>query len=37
MAGVESLDFLADNLTIETAAAGILDFTEENPFGEDIY
>jgi len=37
MAGVESLDFLADNLTIETAAAGILDFTEENPFGEDTY
>jgi hypothetical protein len=37
MAGVESLDPLADNLTIETAAAGILDFTEENPFGEDTY
>lgn len=37
MAGVESLDPLADNLTIETEAAGILDFTEENPFGEEIY
>lgn len=37
MAGVESIDLAADNLTIETAAAGILDFTEENPFGEDTY
>ena len=37
MAGVESIDLAADNLTIETEAAGILDFTEENPFGEEIY
>lgn len=37
MAGVESIDLAADNLTIETDAAGILDFTEENPFGEEIY
>jgi hypothetical protein len=37
IAGIESLDPLADNLTIETVAAGILDFTEENPFGEDTY
>lgn len=35
--GIESLDPLADNLTIETTAGGILDFTEENPFGEDNY
>ena len=37
IAGIESLDTLADNLTIETVADGILDFTEENPFGEDNY
>jgi hypothetical protein len=37
MAGIESLDPFADNLTIQTVAAGILDFTEENPFGEDTY
>lgn len=37
IAGIESLDPLADNLTIETVAAGILDFTEENPFGESTY
>ena len=33
IAGIESLDPLADNLTIETVADGILDFTETNPFG----
>lgn len=37
IAGIESLDPLADNLTIETVADGILDFTETNPFGEDNY
>ena len=37
IAGIESLDPLADNLTIETEADGILDFTETNPFGEDNY
>lgn len=37
MAGVESIDFAADNLTIENIADGILDFTEENPFGEENY
>ncbi len=37
IAGIESLDPLADNLTIETVADGILDFTEENPFGEENY
>jgi len=37
MAGVESIDFAADNLTIENVADGILDFTEENPFGEENY
>lgn len=35
--GIESIDPLADNFTIETEADGILDFTEENPFGEDNY
>jgi hypothetical protein len=37
IAGIESLDPFADNLTIETVADGILDFTEENPFGEENY
>lgn len=37
IAGIESLDPLADNLTIENVADGILDFTEENPFGEETY
>lgn len=37
IAGIESLDPLADNFTIETEADGILDFTEDNPFGEDNY
>lgn len=37
IAGIESLDPLADNLTIETEADAILDFTEANPFGEDNY
>lgn len=37
ISGIESLDPLADNFTIETVADGILDFTEENPFGEDNY
>lgn len=37
IAGIESLDPLADNLTIETVADSILDFTETNPFGEDNY
>lgn len=35
--GIESIDPLADNFTIETEADGILDFTEENPFGDDNY
>jgi hypothetical protein len=37
IAGIESLDPLADNLTIETVADGILDFSAENPFGESTY
>lgn len=37
IAGIESLDSIADNLTIESSANGILDFTESNPFGEDVY
>lgn len=34
IANVESVDALADNFTIETAAGLILDFSEHNPFGE---
>ncbi len=37
IAGIESIDSLADNFTIETEADSILDFTEENPFGEENY
>jgi len=37
IAGVESIDLLADNLTLETIADGVLDFSEDNPFGEDNY
>jgi hypothetical protein len=37
IANVESVDALSDNFTIETIADNILDFTEENPFGEDNY
>lgn len=34
---IEVIDAVADNITIETEADNILDFTEENPFGEDNY
>lgn len=34
IANVESVDTVADNFTIEVAADTILDFTEQNPFGE---
>lgn len=34
---IETIDAVADNITIETEADNILDFTEENPFGEDNY
>ena len=38
IANVESVTAItADNFTIETIADNILDFTEENPFGEDNY
>lgn len=37
IANVESVDRIADNFTIETAADTILDFTEDNPFGDDNY
>lgn len=37
IAGIESLDSLADNFTIETDAATILDFSAENPFGDDTF
>lgn len=37
IAGIESIDTLADNLTIENAADQILDFSESNPFGDDNY
>ncbi len=35
--GIESIDPIADNFTIETEADTVLDFTEENPFGEENY
>lgn len=34
IANVESVDLTADNFTIEINADAILDFTEQNPFGE---
>ena len=34
---IENYDVAADNTTIETIADDFLDFTESNPFGEDIY
>ena len=37
VANVESVDTVADNFTIETEAAAILDFSESNPFGEDTF
>lgn len=37
IANVESVDLLADNFTIETIADGIVDFTEQNPFGDQQY
>ena len=38
VANVESLSLLgADNITIETIADSILDFSESNPFGDDNY
>ena len=37
IANVESVDALADNFTIETIGDDIIDFSETNPFGEDVY
>lgn len=37
IAGIESIDPIADNLTIETEADAILDFSASNPFGESNY
>lgn len=37
IANVEAFDALSDNFTIETIADGIIDFTENNPFGESNY
>jgi hypothetical protein len=37
IAAIDTFDPLADNFTIETEANTILDFTETNPFGEDMY
>lgn len=37
IANVEAFDVLSDNFTIETIADGIIDFTENNPFGESNY
>jgi hypothetical protein len=34
---IESIDAIADNITIETEGDNILDFSESNPFGEDNY
>lgn len=34
IANVESVDLMADNFTIETAADTIIDFSELNPFGD---
>lgn len=34
---IETFDALADNTTIENEADNILDFTENNPFGEEDY
>lgn len=34
---IEVIDAAADNITIETEADNVLDFSEENPFGEDNY
>jgi len=34
---IENYDAAADNTTIETIADDFLDFTESNPFGENIY
>lgn len=35
--GIETIDPIADNFTIETEADNLLDFSESNPFGEDNY
>ena len=37
IANVQSVDALADNFTIESEADNFLDFTVENPFGENQY
>jgi len=37
VANVESVDAWADNQTIETEADAILDFSENNPFGDENY
>ena len=34
---VEDLDSIADNIVIETEGDNILDFSEENPFGENSF
>lgn len=34
---IENYDVAADNQSIETIGSDFLDFTESNPFGEDIY
>jgi hypothetical protein len=34
---IENYDAAADNQSIETIGSDFLDFTESNPFGEDIY
>lgn len=34
---IENYDLAADNESIETIGSDFLDFTETNPFGEDVY
>jgi hypothetical protein len=36
IAGIEAIDPIADNLTFETTADAILDFSADNPFGDNI-
>jgi hypothetical protein len=36
IAGIESIDPIADNFTFETTADAILDFSADNPFGDNI-
>lgn len=37
IANVESIDLLGDNWTIETEGANVIDFSVDNPFGDNEY